>query len=147
MPSVNISRPALIFDGRTCQRRRQLQTFESLNRGNCLTGFQQTSAAREQSESEQEAGRKLPESGRRKKMEGARCFSEVSCGHPKPGGQERCCADTALPSSQRGTSQTGSTERSFTSCFQDTNPILEGRPLDGNNQLVICIPPDVQFVK
>lgn len=101
MPSVNISQPVLIFDEWICQRWRQLQTFESLNRGNCLTGFQQTSVARGKAR----ASRKLAGSSRVReeegeKMAGARCAYGIwsSCGHPNLEG--RSTADTIFSDRQ-----------------------------------------------
>lgn len=70
------------FDGWICQRWRQLQTFESLNRGNCLTGLQQTSVM-EQSERKQEASRKLQnQRGRRERDGRGTELIWSSWGHP-----------------------------------------------------------------
>lgn len=70
------------FDGWICQRWRQLQTFESLNKGNCLTGLQQTSVM-EQSERKQEASRKLQnQRGRRERDGRGTELIWSSWGHP-----------------------------------------------------------------
>lgn len=87
LPSLNISRPVLIFDGWICQRQRQLETLESLNRGNCLTAFQRTSASQGKSEWASKLVLASRKGRKGRKWQGPQCcfsWTGQTCGAVRP---------------------------------------------------------------